>query len=98
MVSTSKQLTVHALVCLFLLGGAIALSLAAEKVTIVVTVADGHQLVGDDGYPYEVEDTDMGNKLVLQHIGRKVEVTGTVKETIDYRVIDVDSFRVIEED
>ena len=77
---------------------AVDFSLAEEKVTFMATVSDGFQLVGEDGYPYEVEDTDKGNELVLKHIGRKVEVTGTVKEAIDYRVIDVDSFRVIEEE
>lgn len=74
-------------------------TMAAEKrITIVATVSDGYQLVGEDGYPYEVEDTDKGNELVLRYIGRKVEVTGTVTEAIDYRVIVVESFRVIEEE
>jgi len=81
-----------------LLCWAVCPTVAAEKITMTATVSDGYQLIGDDGYPYEVEDTDTGNELVLQYVGRKVEVTGTVKEAIDYRVIDVDSFRVIEED
>ena len=82
-----------------LLCWAVGSTMAAEKrITIVATVSDGYQLVSEDGYPYEVEDTDKGNELVLKYIGRKVEVTGTVKEAIDYRVIVVESFRVIEEE
>ena len=38
------------------------------------------------------------NIAAISYIGRKVEVTGTVTEAIDYRIILVESFRVIEEE
>jgi predicted lipoprotein with Yx(FWY)xxD motif len=72
-------------------------SMAASTVTIVATVTDGYQLVDDNGQPYEIEDTERGNELVLNHIGHKVEVTGTVKDEVDYKIIVVDSYRVLEE-
>ena len=70
---------------------------AAMKKTILATVMDGYQLVDDEGQPYEVADTDRGNDLVLNHIGRRVEVIGTVQDEVDYKVIIVESFRVIED-
>jgi hypothetical protein len=85
-----------AVFAVFLLG-VVGVSNAALAVTIVGTVSDGYQIVDEDGQPYEVENTVKGNELVLHHIGRKVEVTGTVKDEIDYKVIIVDSFRVLEE-
>lgn len=72
-------------------------SLAATTVTIVAIVTDGYQLVDDLGQPYEVENTTKGNELVLNHVGSKVEVTGTVQDEVDYKIIVVESFRVIEE-
>ena len=70
---------------------------AAMKKTFLATVMDGYQLVDDEGQPYEVADTEQGNDLVLNHIGRRVEVTGTVQDEVDYKVIVVESFRVIED-
>lgn len=71
---------------------------ADAEVTIVATVSDGYQLVGDDGQPYEVENTAKGNDLVLNHVGRKVEVVGTVVDEIDYLVITVKAFRLLDEE
>lgn len=80
---------------LWLLPGRLAA--ADGRVTILATVTDGYQLVGDDGQPYEVENTSKGNDLVLNYIGRKVEVVGTVVDEIDYKVITVETFRILEE-
>ena len=77
--------------------GVTVMSNAASSETIVGTVSDGYQIVDEDGQPYEVENTVKGNELVLHHVGHKVEVTGTVKDEIDYKLIIVDSFRVLEE-
>ena len=71
---------------------------ADTEVTIVATVSDGYQLVGDDGQPYEVENTAKGNDLVVNHVGRKVEVVGTVVDEIDYKIITVTAFRLLEEE
>ena len=81
----------------FLLSVGGGLSIGATTVTIVAIVTDGYQLVDDLGQPYEVENTTKGNELVLNHVGSKVEVTGTVQDEVDYKIIVVESFRVIEE-
>ena len=62
---------------------------AGSPVTIVATVSDGYQLVGDDGQPYEVENTDKG---------RKVEVVGTVVDEVDYKIFTVHAFRILEDE
>ncbi len=95
---TIKQLVLSVTAFVLISSGSVGLAIAAENVTIVGTVMDGFRIVSEDGYPYEVEDTDKGNELVLQYIGYKVEVTGTVKDEIDYKSIVVDSFRVIEDE
>lgn len=84
-------------VLVLLLSAAGSAPTAATSVTIVAIVTDGYQLVDDLGQPYEVENTAKGNELVLNHVGSKVEVTGTVQDEVDYKIIVVESFRVIEE-
>ena len=45
-----------------------------------------------------MENTAKGNDLVLNHVGRKVEVVGTVVDEIDYKIITVTAFRLLEEE
>jgi hypothetical protein len=95
---TTKSGAIAFFTLVILLTAVTGLSTAASKMTVVATVADGHQLVDEEGFVYEVENTPQGNELVLDHIGRKVKVTGTVKDEIDYKVIIVDSFQLIDEE
>ena len=97
MQATSKYRGISLAVFALVFWGVVGMSSAASSVTIVGTVSDGYQIVDEDGHPYEVENTVKGNELVLDHVGHKVEVTGTVKDEIDYKVIIVDSFKVLEE-
>lgn len=80
-----------------MLTSGVGLAIDTSTVTFLVTVTDGYQLVDDEGNPYEVENTAKGNELVLNHVGRKVEVTGTVQDEVDYKLVVVESFRVVEE-
>jgi hypothetical protein len=80
-----------------MLTAGVGLAMEPTTVTFLATVTDGYQLVDDEGRPYEVENTAKGNELVLNHVGRKVEVTGTVQDEIDYKLIVVESYRVVEE-
>jgi hypothetical protein len=82
---------------ILLLTGIPGRAMDASTITFLATVTDGYQLVDDAGQPYEVENTTKGNELVLNHVGSKVEVTGTVQDEVDYKIIVVESFRVIEE-
>lgn len=71
--------------------------LAVEnEMTISGVVNEDYQIVTDVGDVYEVEDTDMGNEL-LNHVGKKVEVTGTVSEEDEVQTIKVASYVVLED-
>ena len=39
----------------------------------------------------------MGDDLVMNHSAEKVEVTGTVEETEEVKIITVESFKVVHE-
>ena len=70
-------------------------ALAAEK-TIVGEINDNYQLVAG-GQVYDIADTAEGNDLAENHIAEKVEVTGTVEEHDDMKVITVTSYKVLSE-
>jgi hypothetical protein len=71
--------------------------LAVEKeMTVIGEVNNDYQIVTDQGVAYEVEDTDMGNEL-LNHVGKKVEVTGTVTEEDEVQTIKVASYVILED-
>lgn len=86
------------MVCvLFLVALSFGPALSADEVTIVGTVNDYYQIETDDGEAYEIGDSEQGDKLV-DHIGARVKVTGTVEEDEDgAKVIMVTSFVVIQE-
>jgi hypothetical protein len=68
----------------------------AGDITIVGEVNDTHQIVAQ-GKIYDVADTEKGDDLVMNYIAEKVEVTGTVEEKEEMRIITVKSFRVVPE-
>ena len=71
--------------------------LAVEnEMTITGVVNEDYQIVTELGDVYEVEDTDMGNEM-LNHVGQKVEVTGTVTEEDEVKTIKVASYVVLED-
>ena len=71
-------------------------ALSADEVTIVGMVNDYYQIVTDDDEVYEVGDSEQGDELV-EHVGARLKVTGTVEEEDGVRIITVTSFVVIEE-
>jgi hypothetical protein len=68
----------------------------AGDMTIVGEVNDTQQIVAE-GKIYEVADTEKGDDLVMNYIAEKVEVTGTVEEKDDIKIITVKSFKVVPE-
>ena len=66
----------------------------AATITIQAVVTDGYAIEGSDGKIYDIADTDEGNAL-LEHVGKKVQVTGEVDEE---DTITVTTFKVMEED
>ena len=89
-----KQLLSAILVVLFVsfLSGA---ALGAEDVTIVGTVNDQNQIVDDGGVVYEVAESDMSGE-VLELVGKKVQIKGTVMEEEGLKKITIMSYEVVE--
>jgi hypothetical protein len=68
----------------------------AADITIVGEVNDTQQIVAD-GKIYDVAETATGDDLVMNYIAEKVEVTGTVEEKDEMKIITVKSFKVVPE-
>ena len=66
----------------------------ATEITIVGEVNDSYQIVAD-GQIYEIADTEIGNDLGKNYISEKVEVTGTIEEKDEIKIIIVKSFKVV---
>ena len=64
----------------------------ATEMTIVGEVNYSYQIRAN-GQIYEVANTAMGDDLVLNHIVKKVEVTGTVEDKKDVKKVTVKSFK-----
>jgi hypothetical protein len=71
-------------------------SVFASEMTIVGAVNYFYQIMSD-GQVYEVANTSMGDDLVMNYIAEKVEVTGTVEDKEDVKIITVKSFKVVPE-
>lgn len=75
----------------------LAAPVSAEEVTIVGRVTDAQKIVTDAGVVYEVALTDLGDELLLDHEGERVEVYGTVETVDDLRIITVLDYTLHEE-
>ena len=67
----------------------------SDEMTIKGTINESQQLMGDDGKVYDINEDGKGAELV-EKIGEKVEVTGTVTENDGAFSIQVISFTVTE--
>lgn len=68
----------------------------ASEITIIGEVNYFYQIMADDQI-YGVANTAMGDQLVMNHIAKKVEVTGTVDKKGELKKITVKSYRVVPE-
>lgn len=71
-------------------------AISGKTMTITGTVNENYQIVADDGQVYEVADTEKGDEVV-DLVGKKVKVTGTVEESYGEKVITMTSYEVIGE-
>lgn len=71
-----------------------ALAGEATVTAVIGEVNDNYQIVSDDQI-YEIADTKKGQELVDNYIGARVEVTGTVEEDNDIKIITITSFKVL---
>jgi len=70
------------------------LALAADTVTIQGQVNEENQLVDQDGNVYQIAETEEGMQ-VMDMVGEKVEVRGTVTEQEGAKEITVESFSIM---
>ena len=71
-------------------------ALSADEVTIIGTVNDSYQIVTDDDEVYQIGDSEQGDE-VIEYVGARVKVTGSVEEEEGVKIITVTAFKVIEE-
>ena len=90
-----KKLAIISLLAVFALVFATGVGLAADSVTIQGQVNQDNQLVDQkDGTVYKIAETEEGMK-VMDMVGEKVEVKGTVQEDMGEKQITVESFNVL---
>ena len=66
-----------------------------EEITIKGEVNDNYQIIAEDGQIYEVADTDKGNEVIFQNIGKIVKISGTIEESDEGdKIITVISYEV----
>ena len=70
--------------------------ISAKSVTIMGTINADGQIVTDNDQEYEIGENKKGQEL-FELVGKKVKVTGTIKEEEGTKVITVTSYKVIEE-
>jgi hypothetical protein len=94
----NRKRGVAVIVTLLVLTLIFSASALAYEVIFVGQVNNNEQIVATDGTVYEVADNDMGNKL-LRHVGKTVEVTGTVETVPGSKdeIIFVISFTILDE-
>ena len=71
-------------------------AISAKSVTIMGTVNADGQIVTDNDQVYEIGENKKGDEL-FELVGKKVKVTGTIKEEDGTKVITVNSYKAIEE-
>ncbi|MEJ2729814.1 MAG: hypothetical protein P8185_15135 [Deltaproteobacteria bacterium] len=71
-------------------------AVAGSEVSISGVINEDGQLVDDGGMAYDIAENEEGDQLV-EMIGQKVAVKGTVMETEGTKIITVTEFKVLEE-
>ena len=95
MVKNSKKILSGILIiCLtFFLSG---MAVAGSQTSISGVINEDGQLVDDDGMVYDIADSDEGEQI-MEMVGRKVTVKGTVMESEGTKIITVTDFNLLEE-
>lgn len=72
------------------------IAVAGSQVSISGVINEDGQLVDNNGITYDIADNDEGNE-VMEMVGQKVAVKGTVMETEGTKIITVTEFNLLEE-
>lgn len=90
-----KKVALISLLTLTLMVFATGIGLAAEMVTIQGQVTEDSQFIDQEGNIFSIADTEEGMQ-VMEMVGQKIEVRGTLTEEEGVREITVESYSVIE--
>ena len=71
------------------------IAVAGSEVSILGVINEDGQLVADDGMAYDIADSEEGDE-VMEMVGSKVTVKGTVMEAEGTKIITISSFKIIE--
>jgi hypothetical protein len=72
------------------------IAVAGSQVSISGVINEDGQLVDDDSMAYDIAENEEGDQLV-EMIGQKVAVKGTVMEAEGTKIITVTEFKLLEE-
>ena len=72
------------------------IAIAGAEVSISGVINEDGQLVDDDGMAYDIAESEEGDQI-MEMVGSKVTVKGTVMEAEGTRIITISSFKIIEE-
>jgi hypothetical protein len=89
-----KRITLISLLAVIALVFAAGIGLAADPINIQGQVNEDNQLVDQDGTVYEIAETEQGMQ-VMDMVGEKVEVRGTVTEESGAKEITIESFSIV---
>ena len=68
---------------------------ASELIVLQGQVTEDSQILDDEGNVFDIADTEKGNELI-ENVGQKVEIEGTVMEEEGGKVLTVESLRIVE--
>lgn len=69
---------------------------AGSEVSILGMINEDGQLVDNDGMAYDIAESEEGNE-VMEMVGQKVTVKGSVMEADGTKIITITSFEIMEE-
>lgn len=73
------------------------MQVSAETVTIIGVVSSDYQLETEEGDIYDFAASEIADEL-LDYVGEKVKVTGTIIEDDGNEVLSVESFIIVDEE
>ncbi len=85
------------LVAILIMGLTVFLSgsaVAGSEISITGTVNEDGQLVDDSGMTYDLAENDEGSEI-MEMVGQKVTVKGTVMEAEGTKIITVSEFKLL---
>ena len=89
-----KRMTWISILAVIALVFATGVAMAAEPVTITGQVNEDSQLVDENGEIYNIADTNEEGMQVMELVGEKIEVRGTLTEEEGSKEITVESFSI----